>query len=362
MQLLAIDIGTRLQHILVLDSEHGPLRLTMPSATALLARAIEAATRRGEDLYLTGVTMGGGACTQAVRAHIHAGNHVYAAPEVALTFGDDLDAAREMGIELTEQGDRPSGTVRLELRDLDLSAIEHAFMAFGVRVRPDALAVAVFDHGVSAPGQDDGDSRLSYLTERLRADPSLYVLAHTRVDIPERFSRMRAVSMTTPLMVPLVVVDTAFAALLGSQLDPLVGEQQDLVLVNLGRLHTLAVHLRDSRVVGLFEHHTPRLTTDLLDELVVSLVERTLSPSNGDPSDGHGGLVLDPTPGPVSFFAVTGPRCDLVAGLRHVPHIAASRGGAEAVGCWGLARAYAHLYPDSRSWIEPMLLAGSLST
>ena len=355
MQLLAVDIGTRLQHILLLDSDHSPLRLTMPSATALIARAIEAATYRGEDLYLTGVTMGGGACTQAVRAHIGAGNRVYAAPEVALTFGDDLDAAREMGIAITDQEDRPSGTVRLELRDLDLSAIEHAFMAFGVRVRPDALAVAVFDHGVPAPGQKDSDSRLSYLTERLRADPSLYALAHTRAGIPERFSRMRAVATTTPPTVPLVVVDTAFAALLGSRLDPLVGEQHDAVLVNLGRLHTLAVHLRDDRVVGLVEYHTHRLSTDRLDTLIASLAGRTLFSDTGDPLGGHGALVLDPTPGPVSFLAVTGPRCDLVAGSHHEPHIVTSRGGIEAVGCWGLARAYVHLHPDSGQWIEDIL-------
>lgn len=361
MQLLAIDIGTRLQHILLLDSDHSPLRLTMPSATALIARVIEAATDRGEDLYLTGVTMGGGACTQAVRAHIRAGNHVYAAPEVALTFGDDLDAAREMGIAITDREDRPSGAVRLELRDLDLSAIEHAFMAFGVPVRPDALAVAVFDHGVPAPGQNDGQSRLSYLTERLRSDPLLYALAYARVDIPERFSRMRAVATTAPMMVPLVVVDTAFAALLGSRLDPVVGEQRDLVLANLGRLHTLAVHLRDDRVAGLFECHTSRLSADRLDELVASLAGRTLAQANGDRSQEHGMLVLDPRPGPVSFFAVTGPRCNLVAGSRHVPHVAVSRGGSEAVGCWGLARAYAHLYPDSRSWIEPMLMPSAPS-
>jgi uncharacterized protein (DUF1786 family) len=65
MQILAVDIGTGTQDVLLFDTDQEPenaLKMVMPSPTVLLARAIRDATRAGADLLLTGVTMGGGPC------------------------------------------------------------------------------------------------------------------------------------------------------------------------------------------------------------------------------------------------------------------------------------------------------------
>ena len=88
MRILAVDMGTGTQDILLFDTSQEPenaLKMVMPSPTALLAGRIRAATRAGEDLLLTGVTMGGGPCGWATEDHLRAGYRVWATPDAART-------------------------------------------------------------------------------------------------------------------------------------------------------------------------------------------------------------------------------------------------------------------------------------
>src|SRR4030066_275760 len=110
MLILAVDIGTGTQDILLFDSRReveNCLKMVMPSPTVRLADAVRAATRRGDDVLLTGVLMGGGPCAWAVGDHLKAGYRVYATPPAARTFNDDLEAVAEMGVILV--GDDEAG-------------------------------------------------------------------------------------------------------------------------------------------------------------------------------------------------------------------------------------------------------------
>ena len=81
MHILAVDIGTGTQDVLLFDTDKEPenaMNLVMPSPTVLLAQAIRAITQTGDDLLLVGVTMGGGPCTWAVEEHLQAGHRVFA--------------------------------------------------------------------------------------------------------------------------------------------------------------------------------------------------------------------------------------------------------------------------------------------
>ena len=63
MQILAVDVGTGTQDVLLFDTEKEPenaLKLVMPSPTVMLARAIDETTAAGHDLLLTGVQAGPG--------------------------------------------------------------------------------------------------------------------------------------------------------------------------------------------------------------------------------------------------------------------------------------------------------------
>ena len=106
MKILAVDIGTGTQDIFLynsnLDMENN-FKLVLPSPTMIVHRQIKQATRDGAPILLTGVTMGGGPSTWAVEAHLRAGLPVYATPDAARTFNDDLEAVKEMGIVLVSE-------------------------------------------------------------------------------------------------------------------------------------------------------------------------------------------------------------------------------------------------------------------
>ena len=94
MRILAVDMGTGTQDILLFDSAQpveNALQMIMPSATEIAARRIRAATRERRAVVLTGVTAGGGPCHWALEAHLKAGLPALATPEAAKTFDDDLD-------------------------------------------------------------------------------------------------------------------------------------------------------------------------------------------------------------------------------------------------------------------------------
>src|SRR4030042_4421736 len=100
MRILAVDVGTGTQDILLFDSSRvveNCVKMIMPSPTALLAERISRATACGRAILFTGVTMGGGPSKRALQRHSGAGLPAYATPEAALTFNDDLAVVKGRG-------------------------------------------------------------------------------------------------------------------------------------------------------------------------------------------------------------------------------------------------------------------------
>ena len=226
MQILAVDVGTGTQDVLLFDTDKEPenaLKMVMPSPTRLLAQAIRDATRAGDDLLLTGVTMGGGPCGWAAEEHLKAGYRLFATPDAARTFNDDLERVEAMGVEVVSQDEAAglSGVRRLTMLDFDYDALARAFATFGVDLdRVDLLAVAVFDHGAAPPGYSDRLFRFEYLAERIQTGAGLAAFAFERSQIPPSMTRLQAAASTAPADRPLVAMDTAPAAVLGALEDP----------------------------------------------------------------------------------------------------------------------------------------------
>src|SRR5436305_3829466 len=127
MQILTVDIGTGTQDVLLFDSEReieNCFKLVLPSPTAVIAERIRAATAARRRLVLQGVTMGGGPSHWATMDHVRAGLEVFATPDAARTFDDDLDAVSEMGIQMISDdeaiGLADRGAFRVFMRDLAL--------------------------------------------------------------------------------------------------------------------------------------------------------------------------------------------------------------------------------------------------
>ena len=188
MQILAIDIGTGTQDILLFDTTtevENCLQMVMPSPTVLVARQIRDATARGEDVLLTGTIMGGGPSSWAANDHLKAGRHVFATPSAAKSFNDELAEVEKSGIKIVSEDEaaRLGDVRRVEMRDVDLSAVARSFASFGVDLQFDALAVAVFDHGNAPPHYSDRLYRFEFLAERLRAFNSPAAFAFMREHI-----------------------------------------------------------------------------------------------------------------------------------------------------------------------------------
>ncbi len=364
MRILTIDIGTGTQDIYLYDSrldlENG-FKLVLPSPTMMIFRRLKQATRRGDAVLLRGVTMGGGPSGWAAEAHIKAGYRLYATPSAARTLDDDLGRVSAMGVILLSDDEAnrlPDTVVTIELHDFNFDAIAKAFELYGVSLRGlDAVAVAVFDHGNAPPGYSDRQFRFDYLNDRIREKNSLSAFAYRAADIPPIMTRLLAVAASAQgLDAPLVVMDTAPAAVLGATLDPKVAAVPRVLIANVGNFHTLAFRMGQGQIEGVFEHHTGLLDLPRLENYLRALAAGTLQHADVFNDHGHGALVYEPIPLPLGDgefdVAVTGPRRNMFrAEAPHTggalrPYFPTPFGDMMISGCFGLLAGVADVMPE----------------
>ena len=359
-RILAVDVGTGTQDILLFASDRtieNSLQLVMPSPTVIVAERIRRATAEGRPVLLTGRTMGGGPCGWAARDHAQAGFACYATPNAARTLDDDLRMVEREGLRIVDDAEarrirerEGARLVEAVMRDFDGAAIRTALAAFGVDPDVDAVAVAAFDHGAAPPGVSDRRFRFDAISERVRTLPDALAFAYRAEDIPPDLTRLAAVAADARLYcdAPVFVLDTGAAALAGALEDPVVRSYEECLVANIGNFHTLAFHLRNGRILALFEHHTGILDRAKLEGYLRELAAGTLTNERIFVDSGHGALTLDShTPATETpFLAVTGPRRELLRGSSLAPYEATPHGAMMLAGCYGLLRAVAALESD----------------
>ena len=395
MKVLTVDIGTGTQDIFLYNSQlhiENGFKLVVPSPTMIVHRKVKAATQARSPILLNGVMMGGGPSAWAVEAHARAGLPVYATPQAAKTLNDELDKVREAGVQIVSDDEAdalPDTVQRIAFRDFDLPAIQGALAPFGIDLSDlDAVAVAVFDHGDAPPGVSDRQFRFDYLDERIRARNSLSAFAYLAEDIPPIMTRLQSVANSAgELGCPLVVMDTAPAAVLGASFDPTVGAQKRKIIANIGNFHTLAFRLGEVGVEGVFEHHTGEIDLSKLESLLIRLADGTLQHKDVFDDMGHGALmyskdkfefgsdgfdVVVTGPRRSMFNAVpTGDRQSKIVNRKSIhpfdqaqgkpssfhlhPYYAAPFGDMMIAGCFGLLAATAEVLPDLAEAIQGSL-------
>jgi uncharacterized protein (DUF1786 family) len=320
MKILTVDVGTGTQDIFLYDSQvdiENGFKLVVPSPTMMIHRRLKEATKQGQAVLLTGVTMGGGPSHWAARDHAKAGYQVYATPEAAKTFDDNLENVAAQGIRVISEDEAAQlgdSVTKLELRDFDFEGIARSFGEFGVPLDDlAAVAVAVFDHGAAPPDVSDRQFRFDYLDEHIRTRNRLSAFAFRAGEVPAIMTRLQAVvDSANGFNTPLVVMDTAPAAVLGATLDPKVAARERVMIANVGNFHTLAFRLGPSGIEGVFEHHTGLLDLTKLEGLLYSLADGSLQHADVFDDHGHGALIYGDEP--LSFgegdfdLVVTGPR------------------------------------------------------
>lgn len=370
MQILTVDVGTGTQDIFLYDSrldlENG-FKLVVPSPTMMVRHGLQTATRRREDVLLTGVIMGGGPSHWAAEDHLKEGLAIFATPDAARSFDDDLEVVEESGIRLVsddEAEQMKDKTTHIELKDFDFANISKAFESFGVSLRDlTAVAVAVFDHGDAPPGYSDRQFRFDYLDQRIRAENRLSAFAYLSEDVPSIMTRLKAVvKSAADLDTTLIVMDTAPAAVLGATYDPKLEKHERVMVVNVGNFHSLAFRLGPSGIEGVFEHHTGLIDLKKLEALLVALGDGSLTHEDVFGDHGHGALIY--TDQPLSLddgdfgVAVTGPRRNMMRNSRLQPYFAVPFGDMMIAGCFGLLSATGDLLPDVGDQIQASLKGG----
>jgi uncharacterized protein (DUF1786 family) len=218
--------------------------------------------------------------------------------------------------------------------------------------------VAVFDHGNAPAGVSDRQFRFDYLDERIREKNSLSAFAFLPTDLPGIMTRLQSVADSAgELSCPLVVMDTAPAAVLGAGFDQVVATRKQKIICNVGNFHTLAFRLGEKGIEGVFEHHTGEIDLSKLELLLRALAEGTLKHEDVFNDMGHGALMYSQETfefGKDNFdVVVTGPRRSMFNRQSSIenrkllrPYFATPFGDMMIAGCFGLLAATAEVLPD----------------
>jgi len=367
MKILAVDIGTGTQDILLYDSHldlENAYKMVVASPTMIINHQVKQATRQGVPIVLTGVTMGGGPSGWAIVDHLKAGYPVFATPDAARTLNDDLEMVKALGITLISDDEArhmPASAFFIDLYDFNFDTIRRSFSEFQVSLdNLTCLAIAVFDHGAAPPNVSDRKFRFDYLDHRIRDENKLSAFAYCVEDIPPSMTRLQAVAKSAAnLDFPLVVMDTAPAAILGATFDPVVILQRQVMIANIGNFHTLAFRIGEDGIEGVFEHHTGELSSIELVRLLGLLADGTLKNSDVFDHHGHGALIYNTLPMPINQdgfnLVVTGPRRSILKNSVMHPYSAVPFGDMMMAGCYGLLAAVADIMPDLGETIQSSL-------
>jgi uncharacterized protein (DUF1786 family) len=387
MKILTVDIGTGTQDIFLYDSrldiENG-FKLVLPSPTMMVHRRLKQSLHARTPILLTGHQMGGGPSAWAIEEAARAGIPVHMTPSAATTINDELDKVEALGIKIVsdDESRQLSAVSQIELKDFDFELLSKTFKDYGVSLDDlEAIAVAVFDHGNAPAGVSDRQFRFDYLDERIRAKNSLSAFAYLSNDIPKIMTRLQSVADSAgQLPCPLIVMDTAPAAVLGAGFDPVVARREQKLICNVGNFHTLAFRLGKKGIEGVFEHHTGEIDLIKLESLLRRLADSSLIHEDVFNDMGHGALMYSQNK--FEFrkddfdVVVTGPRRSMFnlesdgslysQGMPSVqgqapalqrlhPYFATPFGDMMIAGCFGLLAATAEVMPDLAETIHGSL-------
>ncbi|MDO9516596.1 MAG: DUF1786 family protein [Methanosarcinaceae archaeon] len=384
MKILAIDIGTGTQDILLYDTKkevENSLIMVMPSPTVIIANRIQGATDEGRDIVLTGGIMGGGPCVRAIKEHIGKGLLVYSTKNAALTINDNLEKVRSIGVTLIDErdvGSLPDDVLSIVLQDIDTDAIFGALSQFGVNVGLGSslglnldlgadeqirFAVALQDHGDS-PDESNRVGRFRHFEEQIKKGGDIDLFTYHNGDIPPYLTRIKSAFDILDCgyfdgggfdyvgadnhKVSAMFMDTGPAAIFGALLD--TAAEQPSIVVNIGNGHTLGALVIDDRVRALFEHHTSSMDFEKLQDHIIRLAEGTLTFDEVFNDGGHGCYIGDTLDfDAIRSVMVTGPKRGVLQNgaesLKNTElwaklHFAAPFGNMMLSGCFGLLSAF----------------------
>jgi len=350
MKILAIDIGTGTEDVLLYDDEkksiENCIKMVLPSPCQVFAAKVRTATRHGRDVFVKGDTIGGGPFSHALKQHVRAGLRVYMTENAAYTVRNSLKQVKESGIEIvSESGPENFKGETLVLEEVNIDRLREFLNCFGESfLNIDFVAVAVQDHGVFPEEISNRQFRINKIRELLEKNPKPEAFAYKENEIPSWYPRMRSAVQASKRQLPtarVLVMDTSPDAILGCLLDPAVENLDPILAVNLGNGHTMAAIISKGDVTAVLEHHTRLLYPQKMEKLLRDFADGKLSNEEVFQDDGHGMFYLKK---PLGFsgirkVVVTGPNRKILAKTSMPVHFATPAGDVMMSGPIGLVEA-----------------------
>lgn len=351
MKILAIDIGAGTEDVLLFDGQKKSIencvKLVLPSPTQTFATKIRELTALGEDVFVKGDTVGGGAFTFALREHVEKGHRVIMTERAAYTVRNNLEEVRDLGIEVVNKEWEPEGFQgeALRIEEVNLKQLQMFLSGFGETFSDiDVVAVAVQDHGVFPKGVSNRRFRIQKMRDLLKGNPRPENLAFKEEEMPSCFLRMLSAAQASRRQLPearVLLMDTSPCAILGCLKDPCVEEAYSVLAVNVGNGHTMAAIILDGELVGMLEHHTRLLNAQKIERLLVDFADGCLTDEEVFTDNGHGLFFLSEPPGfsRIDKIVVTGPNRKVLSQTKLAVNFAAPAGDVMMTGPLGLVEA-----------------------
>jgi uncharacterized protein (DUF1786 family) len=350
MKILAIDIGAGTEDILLYDDEkrsiENCIKMVLPSPSQVFATKVRTATRQGNDLFVKGDTIGGGAFAHALRKHIEAGLRVCMTENAAYTIRNNLDQVEEMGIEIVQDaGPENFEGETIVLEEVNIEKLRSLLKFFGEPFSDiDFVAIAVQDHGVFPEEMSNRRFRINKIRELLQKNPKPEAFAFTENEIPPYYPRMKSAVHASKRQLPnarVLVMDTSPDAILGCLMDPIVEKADPILAVNVGNGHTMAAIISRDKITAVLEHHTRLLNPQKMERLLRDFADGKLSNEEVFEDNGHGMFYLSKPPGfsKIEKVVVTGPNRNILDKTNLPVHFATPAGDVMMTGPIGLVKA-----------------------
>ena len=338
MRILAIDVGTGTQDIMIYDTEkelENSIKLVLPSPHLFISQRIR---ETENDIYFTGEIMGGGKIKNTILEHMEKGYDVVMEPTCAKTIRDDIKQVESFGIKIADADEDYDSYTKIALGDIDITKLSEFLLGYDLEFDFDKIAIAVQDHGYNE-NMGDRDFRFEKIREKV-SEPITPLEFGFIDEIPEYFTRMNAVRRQVEgegiEIIPLVM-DTKFASIAGMCYDEVASKLNSFVVIDIGNGHTTAASIENGKIQGVFEHHTSSLTGESLERYIKRLASGEITHEEVYNDHGHGAHVLNPI-SELEKVIVSGPKRELIEKTNLDWHHAAPGGDVMMTGTVGLIK------------------------
>lgn len=338
MRILAIDVGTGTQDIMIYDTEkelENSIKLVLPSPHLFISQRIR---ETENDIYFTGEIMGGGKIKNTILEHMEKGYNVVMEPTCAKTIRDDIKQVESFGIKIADADEDYDSYTKIALGDIDITKLSEFLLGYDLEFDFDKIAIAVQDHGYNE-NMGDRDFRFEKIREKV-SEPITPLEFGFIDEIPEYFTRMNAVRRQVEgegiEVVPLVM-DTKFASIAGMCYDEVASKLNSFIVIDIGNGHTTAASIENGKIQGVFEHHTSSLTGESLERYIKRLASGEITHEEVYNDHGHGAHVLNPI-SELEKVIVSGPKRELIEKTNLDWHHAAPGGDVMMTGTVGLIK------------------------